>query len=114
MDGEKAVYIGEILKNLREEKGLTQDNISELLGIKRQTYSAWERGVSNPDINTVVFLSKYYDVSTDYLLGKTKERNYGEMITIAAHHDGEWTEEELADIEKFKEFVRMRRRQRNQ
>jgi hypothetical protein len=33
--------------------------------------------------------------------------------TIAAHHDGEdWTEEELEDIEKFKEFVRMRRQQR--
>lgn len=113
MDGHKGVYIGDILKSLREEKGLTQDKISEILGIKRQTYSAWERGISNPDINTVVFLSKFYDVSTDYLLGKTKERKY-EPITIAAHHDGEWTEEELADIEKFKEFVRMRRQQKHQ
>jgi hypothetical protein len=47
------------------------------------------------------------------LLGLTDIKNPPE--TIAAHHDGEdWTEEELEDIEKFKEFVRMRREKRGE
>jgi hypothetical protein len=45
------------------------------------------------------------------LLGKTDIKN--PIETIAAHHDGdEWTEEELEEIEAFKEFVRMRRKQK--
>ena len=110
MDFEKDIKVGDILKKLREEKELTQDSLSEILNIKRQTYSAWERSISNPDINTIVFLSKIFDCSVDYLLGKTDKRNPYEIQTIAAHHDGDvWTEEELEDIEKFKEFVRSKR-----
>ena len=48
--------------------------------------------------------------TTDYLLGRTDEKNPYEPETIAAHKEGdEWTEEELEDIEKFKEYIRMRR-----
>jgi hypothetical protein len=52
------------------------------------------------------------NVSVDYLLNKTDIKD--PIETIAAHHEGDdWTEEELEDIEKFKEFVRMKRRQRD-
>jgi len=55
-------------------------------------------------------LAIYFNVSTDYLLGRTNIKNPYEPETIAAHHGGEeWTEDELEDIEKFKEFMRMRR-----
>lgn len=108
MNSEKEIKIGEVLKLLREEKDLTQDDLARILNVKRQTYSAWERNVSSPGIDTVVFLANFYEVSTDFMLGKTSIRT--PIETIAAHHDGdEWTEEELEDIEKFKEFVRMRR-----
>lgn len=108
---DKDTKLGDILKRIREEKNLTQEDISEILKVKRQTYSAWERNVSSPDIDTVDFLADYYGVSVDYLLGKTSIKT--PIETIAAHHDGEeWTEEELEDIEKFKEFVRMKREQR--
>lgn len=110
---ENEYKVGDILKSLREEHSLTQDKLAEMLNIKRQTYSAWERNISNPDINTIIFLSQFYNVSTDYILGKTKIKNSIEPRTIAAHHDGEeWTEEELSEIEKFKEFVRMKRQQK--
>jgi len=46
-----------------------------------------------------------------FLLGKTDIKN--PIETIAAHHDGdEWTEEELEEIERFKEFVKMKRKQK--
>jgi transcriptional regulator with XRE-family HTH domain len=103
--------IGQRLKLLREEKGLKQVDIANMLGIGRTTYTQYETGKSEPDLATVTKLADFYEVSTDYLLGKTSIR--GPIETIAAHHDGEdWTEEELEDIEKFKEFVRMRRQQR--
>lgn len=111
MNGQNETKIGETLKLLREEKGLTQDEISEILNVKRQTYSAWERNVSSPDINTVAFLASFYGVSSDYLLGRIDIRT--PIETIAAHHDGEeWTDDELEDIEQFKEFVKMRREQK--
>lgn len=53
----------------------------------------------------------FFNVTTDYRLARTNIRT--PIDTIAAHHDGdEFTEEEFEDIEKFKEFVKMRRGQK--
>ena len=43
--------LGNRLKELRTSKKMTQDDMANLLNIKRQTYSAYERGISFPDIN---------------------------------------------------------------
>lgn len=97
--------IGDRLKCLRTEKGLKQSDISDLLNIKRQTYSAWERNISNPDLDAIKVLADYFDVTTDYLLGLDDK-----IETIAAHHEGEdYTKEELEQIEAFKAFVRSKR-----
>lgn len=103
--------LGEILKSLRDEKGLKQVDIANFLGVSRTTYTQYETGKSEPDLATVNKLAGFFSVSVDYLLGRTNMKNSPD--TIAAHHDGDqWTEEELEDIEKFKEFVRMRRKQK--
>ncbi|HHV99990.1 MAG TPA: helix-turn-helix transcriptional regulator [Clostridiaceae bacterium] len=103
--------IGQRLKLLREEKGLKQLDMAEMLGVSRTTYTQYETGKSEPDLATVTKLADYFEVSTDFLLGKTNIRT--PIETIAAHHDGEeWTEEELQEIERFKEFVRMKRQQK--
>jgi len=79
-----------------------------MLGITFQALSNYERGLRDPDTELLAKLAELYSVSTDYLLGLTIIKNPPD--TIAAHHDGDdWTEEELEDIEKFKEFVRERR-----
>ncbi|NLA43538.1 helix-turn-helix transcriptional regulator [Candidatus Saccharibacteria bacterium] len=104
--------IGQRLKLLREEKGLKQVDIAEMLGVSRTTYTQYETEKSEPDLATVTKLASYFGVSTDFLLGKTNIRT--PIETIAAHHDGEeWTEEELKEIERFKEFVRMKRQQKD-
>jgi transcriptional regulator with XRE-family HTH domain len=64
---------GEKLKKLRTSKNMTQDEIAALLNVKRQTYSAYERGISMPDANTLVILANYFDVSVDYLLGREEK-----------------------------------------
>lgn len=63
---------GEKLKRLREEKGLTQENIARKLCISRATVSKYESGRRKPDIETMKTLSKYYGVSVDYIIGMTE------------------------------------------
>lgn len=63
-----------ILRNLREEKGLTQAAVSRILGIAQQTYSNYETGDYDLPVRHLVVLSEYYRVTTDYLLGMTKYR----------------------------------------
>lgn len=103
---------GRIIKQLRNDKGYSQKQLAEILNVAQNTVSNWENGTRETDNKTLVELAKIFNVSTDYILGKTNTRNY-EPETIAAHHDGdEFTEEELKSIEEFKEFVRMRREQK--
>ena len=104
--------LGIRLKQLRIERGLNQIDIANMLGVERSTYGKYETGDSSPDYDKLIQLSNFYQVSIDFLLGKTDIKN--PIETIAAHHDGEeWTEEELEEIERFKEFVRMKRQQRD-
>ena len=63
------------LKQLREEKGLKQPDLSRLLNASQQTISAYETGQRDPDTETLIKLSEIFDVSIDYLLGTTNIRN---------------------------------------
>lgn len=82
-----------------------------MLSIGESTVSFYESGKRQPDYKTLVRLSEVFKVSTDFLLGKTNLRT--PIETIAAHHEGEdWTEEELEEIERFKEFVKMKRQKK--
>jgi repressor LexA len=66
--------LSEKLKTMRTNKGLTQLDIANLLGVTQQAVGKWERGLSAPDYDALVKLSNLYHVSTDYLLGqKSKE-----------------------------------------
>lgn len=56
------------LKNAREETGLTQEQVAEVLMVSRQTISNWENAKSLPDIISVIKLSDLYEISVDELL----------------------------------------------
>lgn len=56
------------IRELRKIKGISQDELAEKLGVSRQAISKWENEQSIPDIDKVISLSDYFDVSTDYLL----------------------------------------------
>ena len=106
------------LKTLREERGYFQKFVADKLGIRNNTLSGYENGTRMPDPIMLSKLADLYKVSSDYLIGLTDNKtpldDY-EIQTIAAHHDGdEWTEEELDEIEQFKEFVRMKRGNKQQ
>ena len=57
------------LKELRSENNYTQNFIASKLGIRQQSYARYERGVGEPNLDTLVSIAKLFNVSTDYLLG---------------------------------------------
>ncbi|WP_432702647.1 helix-turn-helix domain-containing protein [Lysinibacillus sphaericus] len=67
--------LSERLVSLRESKGLTQVDVSEKLGIKRARYNAWEQGLSQPNIEMLKSIAGLYNISTDYLVGKSEMVN---------------------------------------
>lgn len=64
--------IGEKIKLLREEKGWTKTYVAKHLGLKPQTYSNYEYGIREPDLELVKNMASLYQVSTDYLLDNNK------------------------------------------
>ena len=58
----------EKLFNLRKEKNITQQELSEILGVSRQAISRWEMGTSFPSIENLLQLSRLYNVSIDFLI----------------------------------------------
>jgi len=56
------------IKNLREEKNLTQSELARQLGITRSSVNAWEMGISVPSTQYIIELAGIFRVSTDYLL----------------------------------------------
>ena len=61
--------ISEKIKSLRESHNMPQSSLAKTLGVTRSGVNAWEMGISVPSTHYIVELAKYFDVSTDYLLG---------------------------------------------
>lgn len=66
--------IGEIIRSLRKEREMTQEELAELLSVTAQSVSKWERGESLPDIAQIVPLASIFDVSTDVLFALDDKR----------------------------------------
>ena len=65
--------LGQKLKKLRTEKGLTQKDLSNQLHVTFQTISKWESDTNEPDIATLKELAKFYGCSVDYLINESEE-----------------------------------------
>ena len=59
------------LKELRKEKKLSQQQMARYLNIKQQSYARYELNTSEPSFEMLVEIAKFFDISTDYLLGLT-------------------------------------------
>ena len=64
----------ENIRNLRIDKGYTQKQLGEYLGISQNTYSQYEIGVLNYPIDVLIKLADLYNVSIDYLVGRTNTK----------------------------------------
>ena len=67
------VLLGSRLKELREEKGLTQKEVATQLGLHSVTYLHYEKDQREPPLTVLMQMALFFDVSADYLLGLTDE-----------------------------------------
>lgn len=65
------------LKDLREDKDYTQQDVAEILGMQREQYRRYEAGINEIKVSFIIKICKLYNVSADYLLGFTN--TYKEM-----------------------------------
>ena len=83
-----------IIKLLRKERGITQTQAAEDLGVSQALLSHYEKGIRECGLDFVVRVADYYNVSCDYLLGRSAERN-GMMLTA----------DELPNPDKMKDNI---------
>lgn len=124
--------LGTRIKNLREEKSITQLQLSKILNIGNTTLSQYESGKRVPSDSIKKAIADYFNVSIDYLLGRTDIKNTpnfeedtptekiaklvkeNKIETLAAHFDGEdITDDDVEDIKNFIEFVVEKRKKKN-
>jgi transcriptional regulator with XRE-family HTH domain len=116
------ITLSDRLKELRKENNMTQSDLGKILGVGKTTISMYENGNSTPNDEIKLKIAEYFNVSLDYLLGKSEIKNYNNLDTpmnkihklvkengintLAAHYEGEeFTEDDLEDIENFIKYV---------
>jgi len=62
------------MKELRKERGLKQADLCELLDMKLRGYQVYEYGEGYPEVSRLLILADFYNVSLDYLMGRTDKR----------------------------------------
>ena len=84
--------IGERIRTLREEKGLTQQGLADSLHVKRETINMWENGFRDLKTGSVVLLADFFNVSADYLLGRSACKSPDIDIQAICKKTGLWPE----------------------
>lgn len=84
------------LRDLREDRDLRQADISAATGIDQRTLSNYETGKTRPDSESLIRLADFFDVSIDYLVGRTEE-------SIAKNED---VVRELDEIQKRLDHIK--------
>ena len=99
------LYIGENIRRLRAEMGLTQEMLAKRLGVSFQTVSHWETGQTYPDIEMIPEVASFFEVTTDELMGVEKavlEKRIIEDWNIVNN-----IQDLREKIEKFREMRRL-------
>ena len=79
------------IQQLRKQRGISQEELADRVGVSRQAVSKWESGQSLPDLDKIILLSDYFEVTTDYLLkgveptpAAQEKKADGRIFTIVA------------------------------
>lgn len=67
--------IGDKIRDLRNQKRMSQTDLSKVLHVSQQTITKWETGKAEPSSSALNSLANYFNVSADYLLGRSKVKN---------------------------------------
>ena len=96
------------LQQLRKSKGLTQEEIASILDVKLSTYQKYERDAISPPYDTLIKIADFYDVTTDYLLGrepKVPEPNPFAEMNLSKDDEKEVMEKYMAMPEEVRAIM---------
>jgi len=97
-----------VLKKLRLQDNLTQAELADKLKISKSSVSMYENGAREPDFETLELIADFFNVDMNYLLG------HPTTIAASRYDDkADWTEDELQDIENFKNYVLSKRNKKD-
>lgn len=102
--------LGFRIKELRKEKKITQRELALKLEIDNTTVSKWEADVYEPDANTLNKLADFFDVTTDYLLGRTDNPKGFETNMSFFGGPEKYTPDEIEEMEAALERYRAMKR----
>ena len=89
------IKIGEFLQELRKEKGLTQEQLAEKVGVARRTVSRWETGFNMPDLDVLIELADLYGVDLrEILSGERKSEHMNEELKETVLQVADYSNEE--------------------
>lgn len=75
----------EHLIELRRQKGLSQEQLGEEIGVTRQTVSKWELGSTTPELDKLIQLAEFFELSIDRLVGREEEENTAVAPTVPSY-----------------------------
>lgn len=103
------------LKQLRLERGLLQSDIAKIIKKSERTVGFYETGERDMNTETLSTLADFFNVSIDYLLGKTNIRNIEDEFKFAYHKEMEGlTEDEIKEALEFYKMVKNRKNEKNE
>lgn len=94
--------IGMVIKELRQKKGITQEEFAEALSVSVQSVSRWENGANYPDLFMIPVIATYFNVSADYLLGIERKISMAKLLKTTETFEVSTREEADEMILKFK------------
>ncbi|MEE1008827.1 MAG: helix-turn-helix transcriptional regulator [Agathobacter sp.] len=95
------IKIGGFLKELRKEKGLTQEQLAEQFNVSRRSVSRWETGSNLPDVDILIEMADYYEVDLRELIdGERKSEKMNEEAKEVASRMSDYAESEKTTILK--------------
>ena len=95
--------VGQKIKELRQENGLTQEDLAEQLGVSFQAISRWENGTTYPDITLLPIIANMFDVTIDYLLDMESYKKNEEVKKIFEQDGILFNEGKIKEREKILE-----------
>ncbi len=96
------------LKEIRKACDFTQQQVADHFNIDQSTYAGYESGKSVPSPERLAALADYFDVSVDYLLGRTEVRRYGEIAAASSDTGYDLPPEALEELAQYREFLRQK------
>lgn len=88
IDGNFAKLLSELLQKVKTKNGIVQDDVAKAIGVSRQALGKWANGETVPDILDLKKLAKYFNVSSDYLIGLSDNKTTKAELRMVCDYTG--------------------------